>query len=402
MSPRRPFALLLALLLPAGCALDPAVSTRPTAVTDPPQQVAAPPVAQTRPSPSGAGVSLSSQRLDKAALQGLLGDVRGEASIPGMIVGVSTPTDRWIGAAGTRGAEGTSPVSGTERSNVGSVSKTFATTIILQLAGEGRLSLDDPIQKYVPDVPNGTATLRQLGMMRSGLPSYDDDDAIYTELTRDHAHYFGSAELLRLIRRVQPIAAPGQVYRYSNTNITLLGMVIEKVTGKPYAQVVDERITGPLGLSHTSVGTACSTSPCLAGIADLRPSGPVTGDVSRWDISMYGASGNITSTVDDMLLWGAALGTGDGLLTPSQQTERMGGIDMAIPGFRPGSGYGFGLKRRGNWVGHDGLIMGYSTWVAYNTKTHTTIVIMVNSSIFGTAVAPADYVFLRYASLLGE
>ena len=145
----------------------------------------------------------------------------------------------------------TVPMTADVNQRVGSVTKTFTVTALLQLAEAGDLSLDDPIEQYVPGMPNGTATLAQLAEMRSGIPSYTFDDGFQTTLFSDPNHVWEPQELVDLVKGQEAMFEPGTMTFYSNTNLILLGMVIEQVTGKPIDQVMQEQIIEPLGLEHT-------------------------------------------------------------------------------------------------------------------------------------------------------
>src|SRR5262249_28790869 len=135
---------------------------------------------------------------------------------------------------------------------IGSNTKTMTSTVILQLVEEGKLKLDDPIAKYIPGVPNGDkVTITNLSEMRSGLYSYSFDPAFNATLDKDPQKAWTPEELLKIAFSHPVNGPPGQTFDYSNTNIILLGLVIEKLTGMSASEAFQKRLFDPLGLTHT-------------------------------------------------------------------------------------------------------------------------------------------------------
>jgi D-alanyl-D-alanine carboxypeptidase len=281
---------------------------------------------------------------------------------------------------------------------VGSLTKTVTATVLLQLYQEHELSLDDTIEKYVPGMPNGTtATLRQLADMTSGIPTYTANAQFQQQLFANPEKNWTPDELIAFVRGAPPSFAPGKGWEYSNTNYLLLGMVIEKVTGKPIADVYQERIFGPLGMIETSFPTATTDipAPYLSGVTDQGQPGGHTIDSTHWNPSAAFTAGAIISTFDDLKKWADALFTGTGILTPETQQLRRDSIIRDIP-----PGYGIGIGDRDGWWGHDGDIPGYTTVVFHDYDNQTTIIVAVNSDIDvpgGAAPAPAVFAALAKA-----
>ena len=182
-------------------------------------------------------------------------------------------------------------------------------------------------------------------------------------------------------------------------------MVIEKVTGKPIADVFQERIFGPLGMTQTSFPTATTDIPApnLFGVTDQgQPTGHTT-DATHWNPSEAFTAGEIISTVDDLKKWGDALFTGTGILTPETQQLRRDSIIRDIPPNTPTAGYGIGIGDRDGWWGHDGDIPGYTTVLFHNYDNQTTIIVAVNSDIdVPGGAAPAPAVFAALAKALPQ
>jgi D-alanyl-D-alanine carboxypeptidase len=260
---------------------------------------------------------------------------------------------------------------------IGSVTKTFTGTVILQLAQEGKLSLDDTIDKYEPGIPNGDkVTLRMLANMTSGVASY------YTKAFLET--YFGKPETVftpdQLVAygvSASPAFPPGKRFDYSNTNTVLLGKVIEKVTGQPVGDAFQERILGPLGMTDT---VWPGDSPA---IPDPHPQGytlqgsgtPANpANATNWNPSFGWTAGAFISSLHDLLAYDQAVATGQGLLSPATQTER-------LTSFPAPAGYGIAMGCIDGWVGHTGELPGFNTALYYDTTTGNSVVVLVNSDI---------------------
>ena len=153
------------------------------------------------------------------------------ASIPGAIIGVWGPEGRYVRAVGAADKATGAPMKADFYSRIGSLTKTFTVTGVLQLADQGKLGLDDPIGKYIDGVPQGDKiTLRQLARMRSGLENYAKTPEFQQALVADPYRNFTPQELLGYAFAAPMPFPPGEGYEYSNTNTVLLGLVVEKLS----------------------------------------------------------------------------------------------------------------------------------------------------------------------------
>jgi len=185
-----------------------------------------------------------------------------QASIPGAIVGVCKDGEApCIKAFGVRDTVTSEPMTTDLNMRIGSVTKTFVTTAVLQLVDQGKISLDDPIGKYVPGVPNGeTITIRQLAGMRSGL--FDYSDVTQGAMPDDPKRRYTHQDLLEIIVK-HPLEFPADTkFDYNNTNTVLLGLVVEEVSGQPLDRYIDEHIVQPEHLQHTIL--PCGRDPAVA------------------------------------------------------------------------------------------------------------------------------------------
>ncbi|MFD5965893.1 serine hydrolase domain-containing protein [Streptomyces sp. NPDC060311] len=267
------------------------------------------------------------------------------------------------------------PRSERDRYRVGSITKTFVATVVLQLEAEGRLSLDDTVDEWLPGVVEGNGnhgdriTLRRLLNHTSGIYNYTaDEEFVRTHFARDGflQHRYDTVtprQLVAIATAHAPDFAPGADWRYSNTNYILAGMVIEEATGRPYAEEVRRRIIDPLKLRATSVpgtrvGLPRPSSRAYSKLAESA-TGP-TYDVTRLNPSMAGPAGEMISDSADLNRFYTALLRGR--LLPAKQLAEM---TTTVPAM-PGASYGLGLIKReldcGVTVwGHGGGIHGSSS-----------------------------------------
>jgi len=347
----------------------------------------------TVPSASGTGLSVVEDSVETATATALAAATEkghDEVSAPGAIVAVRTTDGTWVATIGSTALEGTRPMTPDMHQRVGSVTKTFTSTVLLQLAGEGALSLDDPISTYVPGTPNPQATLGQLSAMRSGIPSYTQTNEFSTAFFADPSRSWPPQELVDLVKGDAPMFEPGTAFDYSNTNIVLLGMVIEQVTGRPITEVMDERIIGPLGLSGTVFPTDASfPDPHSQGYTVQGQDGQVPADTAGWNPSWAWTAGAMISTVDDLLGYGRELATGGRLLTPEMQAVRIASYQDMVPG-QPTRRYGYGLQLSNGWTGHTGELPGFNTFMYHQADADITVVVMVNSDIKSGACTGGD------------
>ena len=297
-----------------------------------------------------------------------------EAFIPGAAVGVWSPQGEYLKGFGLADKEAEEDMQPSMFMRIGSETKTFLVTAVLQLVDEGKLSLDDPIGKYLAGVPNGDAiTIRQLAGMRSGLPDYTDNPRFWQKFSDDKSAGWRPEDLLSFAYSEPVLFDPGAMFNYSNTNTILLGLLIEKLTGTPLPDVIKDRILTPLALTSTYFPRdATFATPHAQGYTSQA--GAVTEIATDWNPSWAWAAGAMISNVPDLGRWAKEVATGT-LLSPESQAERVA--------FQDGDGgrYGLGLWELDGWVGHGGDLPGYQSLTVYNAAADTTIVVLVNTDI---------------------
>src|SRR5437870_3896089 len=202
--------------------------------------------------PGSTAGSSALKPIDPAALKTMVDRTAKELLIPGAVVLLRTPQGEFTVTYGTTLLGATTPPRADTHFRIASNTKTMTAAIIVLLAREGRLSFDDPVSKYVPGVPNGDKiTIAELLKMRSGLYSYDEDPEFLAILDRDPTKVWSPAEVLAIAFKHPPYFPPGTGFHYSNANYALLGLIAEKIDGKPLASCFQDRLFGPLGLKET-------------------------------------------------------------------------------------------------------------------------------------------------------
>ncbi|MFC9294418.1 serine hydrolase domain-containing protein [Streptomyces sp. NPDC057011] len=303
--------------------------------------------------------------------------VLAETKVPGVVVSLSAPgKGEYVRAFGVADKATGARMATDMNMRIGSVTKTFTVTALLQLVDEKKVGLDDPIGKYVAGVPNGDRiTLRQLAEMRSGLFNYSEDEGFYKALTADPRRPFTPRELLAFAFRHPVLFAPGAEFSYCNTNLILLGLVVEKVSGAKLADYVNTEVVKAAGLKHTLFPTGAEfPRPHAQGYTDQTASGKT--EVSTdWNPSWGWAAGAMISDLADLKSWAKTLATGT-LLTPATQAQRL----KVVPAL-PGAGYGLGIFNVQGWIGHNGSLPGYGALVVYMPQTQATLVLLLNTDI---------------------
>jgi D-alanyl-D-alanine carboxypeptidase len=379
-------------------------------------------------SAAGTHTNKGGEQASRADLDAALKKSFKESDAPGVVAAVQTPQYTWVQAMGVADRDTGKQMTPEVHHRIGSVTKTFTATLLLKAADEGLLSLDNTIDHYITGVPNGDKiTLHQMSDMTSGIASYTEDDQWVKEWLSDPTRVWKPEEMTRIGIKESPLFDPGSEWFYSNTNYVLLGLVLEKVTGKPIAQLYQKEIIEPLDLKETSFPGTSSTirEPYDHGYTlQGKASGQKPVDSTDWSPSSAWTAGEMISTVDDLLVYGRALGTGKGLLSPKEQKERLDSFVSDVPPLNqpPLKGdlaYGIGLGKDHGWVGHNGEIPGYSTYLFYHPDLDAVVVVEVNSDISSgkcpkgvpimkewprstSCELPADRIFEALAEALGK
>jgi D-alanyl-D-alanine carboxypeptidase len=343
--------------------------------------------------------------IDQSALQTMVDATARELLIPGAVLLLRTPQGEFTVTYGTTLLGATNPPHADTHFRIASNTKTMTAAVIMQLAQENKLRLDDPVSKYVPGVPNGdNITIAELLEMRSGLYNYTNDPIISATIDTDPAKVWTPAELLAIAFAHPPNFPPGTEYEYNNTNYALLGLVAEKVDGKALAQAMQDRLFGPLGLQNTilpanSVNTIPdpyshgylygSSSVALVGSPPYSPEIQAAAragtllpkDYTQVNHSNAAAAGGVISTANDLATWIKALVAGR-VLNPTYQRHWLDSLKPEDPSKPEGQKYGYGIAQL-SWgpntvYFHGGETPGYNSKISYDVANDMTLIVWTN------------------------
>jgi CubicO group peptidase (beta-lactamase class C family) len=256
---------------------------------------------------------------------------------------------------------------------VASITKTFTAASVMQLRDEGKLDLEDPLSRHLPEAAHGTPTLRRLLSHASGLQREPPGEVWETLRFPDEE------ELLAGLEEAEQVLPPSTAWHYSNLAYALLGHVVSRVSGMPYHDYVRERLLRPVGLERTTWGPA-------EGAALPYFVEPYSDGVQREPVLELGGKGGesgLYSTVGDLARWGSFLaGPDESVLAPASVAEMHDLQIMAEPDWTLGWGLGIELWRRGERVygGHTGGFPGFLSIVLYSRRDRIGAVLLTNAS----------------------
>lgn len=266
------------------------------------------------------------------------------------------------------------PLSTVDHFRIGSNTKTFVVSVLLQLVGEKRLRLDDPLSRFALGVtiPNaGNITVRELCNMRSGLyEAYDTPQ--FDRLNFKVSKNFDPRLLVAWAVAHKPYFAPNEGYRYSNTNYLLLGLIVEAVTKDSLGDQIRKRLLEPFGLTQTSFPeTEAMPSPWARGYG-LDASGGWQDVSNTVPVAFTWAAGAMISTMNDVRRWIELYATG-----AASGRATYGDLINCIP-FLGNASFGLGITCSAGWYGYTGALPGYNTADYYSPSTGMTIVAWID------------------------
>lgn len=328
-------------------------------------------------------------------LQNLLDESIVDIGVPGAVMAVVTPSgEKWMGAGGyaripkdysiesdgpvsdhAQNDDRFEPMSADMKFRVASIQKSLMATVTLQLAQEGVLRLEDSIESWLPGVwPDGQKiTIRQLLNHTSGIWNYSDCPLFYQDVLKYPYKKWKPEQLLDYAKDYCSRWDNGGTWLYSNTNYILIGMIIEKATGKTYGELMRERIINPLKLKNTYV----PENPILSGHYCHGYRYNFLGNKDEWtdvtnlvDPSFMGAAGSLVSTAGDLLVWLDAL-LASTLLSPHYGNEMFQTVSIDETGQKAG----LGVEIRNKAIGHAGdFVFGYQSWM-FGYKGYRTVIL---------------------------
>ncbi|MGW3291939.1 serine hydrolase domain-containing protein [Streptomyces sp. NPDC001002] len=329
--------------------------------------------------------------------------------VPGVTATARDTRGTWRATEGVGDLRTGAPRSADDHYRIASITKTFVATVLLQLEAEGRLSLDDTVEKWLPGTVRGNGndgrkiTVRQLLNHTSGLFDYTSDEEFQRRLFSpdgffEHRYdHRDAADLVGIAMAHKPDFKPGTSWNYSNTNYVVAGMLIEKVTGNSYGEEIKDRIVEPLDLDETSVPGDRTTVGRPSSRAYSKLARTATGptyDVTRLNPTAASSAGSMISDSADLNRFVSALLSGR-LLPPEQLKEMK--TTISSPQF-PNAGYGLGLIRYdlscgvSVW-GHSGGIHGSTSEAVATADGRHSLALNFNGDWSGDSVAVIDAEF---------
>jgi D-alanyl-D-alanine carboxypeptidase len=312
-------------------------------------------------------------------LDSTIAGVMQDNDLPGVLVGVSAPGQgEYVSAQGSANLDTGAEPQTNDQFRIGSVTKTFVATAILQLVDQGKLSKSDTLSKWYPDFPNADEiTVDDLLRMRSGIADYWDEETVKQYYDNPLENVTNEDIIEAAAAKADQFEPPDQETKYTDTNYNILGVILEKVSGNDIAAQLNETILAPLGLRNTFYPTDNQLPGNLRGYG-LNPQSGEFEDKTILNPAPADGAGAMISDISDLGVWARALYNGD-LLNPETQRARLETqpLEGASSG---GAGYGEGIGGNGGIWGHGGTISGFSTEMWYIPEQDATIVISVNRS----------------------
>jgi CubicO group peptidase (beta-lactamase class C family) len=319
------------------------------------------------------------------------------ADAPGAAVLVARGDEvLYRGAIGLADVGTGAPLTADSVFRIGSISKQFAAAGLLKLVEAGKLSLDDPLSKFIPGFPNGgRITVLELLNHTSGVKDYTHI-AAWREGPIDKD--LDTAQLLATFKDAPPDFAPGEDWAYDNSGYALVGAVIEAVTGKPWHDYLDEALFVPLGLRHTGYGADPRVAATQVRGYSLHDDQVVPAKVISMTIPA--AAGSLLSTVDDLLAWNRALHEGR-VLDSANYARMITPVGKAVE-----ANYGLGIERASvqgrPMLDHSGGIFGFEAMLEYLPGPDISVVVLQNNDSNADYRGPDMIARKLAAAALGE
>lgn len=346
--------------------------------------------------------------IDPAHFRTAAQDAAAKLQVPGALVLAQTPQGTFTAKVGTTELGAQTPPQPDTHFRIASNTKTMTAALIVLLAQDGKLTLAAPISAYVPGVPNGEKiTLADLLTMRSGLYCYTDAPELSTALDRDPAKAWTPQEVLAIAFAHPPTGQPDSTYEYCNTNYALLGLVADKVGGRPLAAQLHDRLFAPFGMNNTLLPATDDTAlpePYAHGymygttryamvdedypadvIAAARAGTLKPVDYTHQNPSYAQAAGGAISTADDLATWMRALVTGK-VFDADYHQQWLNSLRPEDPAKPDGQRYGYGIsyQRYGPHAAmyyHGGEMPGFNSFMGFDPDNDVALVIWTNLTL---------------------
>lgn len=293
------------------------------------------------------------------------------------------------------------PIDANSLFQIGSITKSFTSVLLLQAEAEGKISLGNDFTTYLPEYGrwNGV-TITQLLNMTSGLPNYSNSPTLNYNFVQNPERIWQDQELVAIVYPQRNLPSPplNTGYAYTNTAYTLGGLILEKVSGQSYAELIDEKILQPLQLNNTFYPIPSYPPGILARMVEGNNFNPYTNpeltgkSVDNSNLSWAGPAGGLVANTEDIIDWVRALFIEDELLTPQQKAKLTQVVSLAtgqpISGTNAEEPRGFGLgvvqgfdEDWGQYWFYQGETLGYRSFYLYFPCNEVIISALFNSAV---------------------
>lgn len=283
------------------------------------------------------------------------------------------------GGFGYADVEGSVTVTPETKFRIGSISKQFTAAAILKLVENGKMNLQDPLIKYIPDFPGGKdVTIRHLLTHTSGIHSYTGDPLFIERVTKP----IKWEDLLEEIKQYDYDFEPGANWAYNNSGYMILGYLVEKISGMTFQAFLKKEFFSPLGMKNT--GVYVNGKKYKNEALGYEAGGEVVQRSIDWDMSWAGGAGNLYSTVKDLYLWNEGIFNGKVLKEETLREAHTPATldDGTMPNALGGSGYGFGWAigeyRGASEISHSGGLHGFITNLSRLPGENLTVAVLTN------------------------
>ncbi len=301
---------------------------------------------------------------------------------PGMIVGVWLPQSnfKYLKAHGYDDPYLKTPINVNSFFRIGSNTKSYIVTMVLQLVDEGKLRLDDKLSEFYPEFPRADeVSIHNLMNMTSGIFNYSEEKNFFEDMDFNNPHPFTNEELINKAAKHPYLFDPGTAWSYSNTNTIFLGMILETLTGKSIVENLNSRIFRKYGFSKTTfVMDHRMPANSMNGWTYLRKDSLVKATEAT-DMTWGGAAAAMISNVYEFRKWVELL-CGGSMLSDSLYQKQFSGYVVPMPSLDYKYGYGVFSEFDNGYWGHTGTIPGYNTLMMHNKTTKATIVAVYNTN----------------------
>lgn len=335
-------------------------------------------------STSGTGSSSSSGAADtrcdalRASLERVAATYARSESLVGLVVSVANDgCAPWSQSWGVANIAADEPSTTDHLHRAGSLTKSYTAALLLKLAEDDLLTLDDTLAQWGIDLPSAAEiTLRQLLNHTSGLSDYQSNPAFTAAIVADPTREWTPNELIDLAVDLGPVGVPGAAHAYSNTNYVLAAIVAESASGDAFADALRERVLEPNGLMHTYLEGSEAWKETTATGYVVVGDNPPEDSSGFYSPSQVWSAGAVACTVDDLREWVFLLFASDFLAAASQIAL----VDL-VPS--PGTnGYGLGIfsveAGGGSAFGHNGAVQGFQAAALYSPAAGTSVAVMHN------------------------